>query len=349
MSIVPHRFWTAIVAVVAAASTLAQTPAPVESSHEVPTGSRVKPNAEVVRRSRYEPIGLSLHGPFERGRIPVIFIHGLWANPRSWARMIESLEADPALGSRCQFWTFGYSTGDPIPYSASLLRRDLDEVRRKLNPDDSDEAFDRMVLVGHSMGGLLTKMMVQDSGTHLWQVISDRPVDDLAGDPADRDLLRRLLIFKPRPEVRRVVFISTPHHGSRLDQGGLTFLGSRLIRLPDPLRQSHSRLIARNPTNFFKPLFREGLPTSVHELEWQSPFLMGLDAVGKPQAVKFHSIIADRRDPPRPGGSDGLVPYESAHLDGTASEFLVSSGHLCQDNPAVIREIRRILLEHSGG
>ena len=335
-----------IVVVVAATSVSAQNPARVESSREVPGRSPTKLDADVARLFRYEPTGLSLLRPYERGKIPVVFIHGLWANPWSWSRMIESLEADPALRDRCQFWTFGYSTGDPIPYSASLLRRDLDEVRRKFDPDGSDRAFDRMVIVGHSMGGLLTKMMVQESGTRLWQVISDRPVDELAGDPADRDLFRRALIFKPRPEVRRVVFINTPHRGSRLDQGGLEHLGSRLVRLPDPLRASYSRLMARNGPDFFKPYFRKGLPTSVDELEWQSPFLMGLDAVKLAPTIEAHSIIADRRDPPRAGGTDGLVPYESAHLDGTASEFLVSSGHLCQDNPAVIREIRRILVEH---
>ena len=233
----------------------------------------------IAGRFRFEPTGLSLLHPYRRGKIPVVFIHGLWANPRSWSRMIESLDADPAIRDRFQFWTFGYSTGEPIPYSASLLRRDLDAAHRKFDPDGADREFDRMVVVGHSMGGLLAKMMVQDSGTRLWQVISDRPVDELAGDPADRDLLRRVLIFKPRPEVRRVVFIATPHRGSRLDQGGLEHLGSRLVRLDDPLRASYSRLIARNRPDFFKPFFREGLPTSIDDLEWQSPLLMGLDTV----------------------------------------------------------------------
>ena len=188
--------------------------------------------------------------------------------------MIESLEADPALRDRYQFWTFGYSTGDPIPYSAALLRRDLDEVRRKFDPDGTDAAFDRMVLVGHSMGGLLAKMMVQDSGTRLWRLVSDRPFDELAGEPDDRELFRRALIFEPRPEVRRVVFIATPHRGSRVDRGGLEHLGSRLVRLPDPLRASYERLMARNGPDFFTERFRKGLPTSIDELEWRSPILM---------------------------------------------------------------------------
>ena len=338
----------AIVALIAATSAWAQSPSGVESdsSRGAPSRSPAKLDADIAGLFRYEPTGLSLLRPYERGKIPVIFIHGLWSNPWSWSRMIESLEADAALRDRYQLWTFGYSTGDPIPYSAWLLRRDLEEVRRKFAPHGSDGAFDRMVIVGHSMGGLLTKMMVQESRTRLWQLISDRPVDELAGDPDDCDLFRRALIFKPLSEVRRVVFIATPHRGSRVDQGRLGHLGSRLVRLPDPLRASYGRLMARNGPDFFKERFRKGLPTSVDELEWQAPILMGLDELGLAPAIQAHSIIADLRDPPRAGGSDGLVPYESAHLDGMASELLVSSGHLCQDRPAVIREVRRILVEH---
>jgi pimeloyl-ACP methyl ester carboxylesterase len=337
---------TAIVALIATTSVWCQIPSRVEPSHEASGRLSSRPDTDVAGLFRFEPTGLSLIGSYQRGKAPVVFIHGLWANPWSWSRMIESLEADSALRDRYQFWTFGYSTGDPIPYSAALLRRDLEEVRRKFDPDGSDEAFDRMVVVGHSMGGLLTKMMVQDSGTRLWRLISDRPFDELAGDPDDLDLFRRALIFKPRREVRRVVFIATPHRGSRVDQGGLGHLGSRLVRLPDPLRASYSRLIARNGPDFFKERFRRSLPTSVDELEWQSPILIRLNEFALAPTVKAHSIIADRRDPPRVGGSDGLVPFDSAHLDGVASELLVSSGHLCQESPAVIREVRRILGEH---
>ena len=189
----------------------------------------------------YEQTGLSLLRPYERGKVPVVLIHGLWLNPCSWNRMIEALEADPTIAGRYQFWTFGYSTGDPIPYSASLLRRDLDEARRELDPERSDPALDRMVLVGHSMGGLLAKLMAVDSSDRLWRVISDRPVAELMGDQDDVAMFRSALCFGARPDVRRVIFIATPHRGSRFDQGSIRRIGTRLVRVPDPLRAAHRR------------------------------------------------------------------------------------------------------------
>jgi pimeloyl-ACP methyl ester carboxylesterase len=334
--------WLALVLFAITTTSWGQAASRVEPSR--PAQTKARPGVGALLR--FEPTGLSLLTPYERGKIPVVLIHGLWSSPWSWARMVEVLESDVALRDRYQFWTFGYSTGDPLPYSASLLRHDLDEVRRKFDPDHTDPGFDRMVVVGHSMGGLLTKMMVQDSGTRLWRLLSNRPAEQLVGEQEDRDLFRHALIFKPRPEVRRVIFIATPHRGSRIDQGGLERLGSRLVRHHDPLRMSYARLIARNEADFFTQRFREGFPTSIDELEWESPLLTGLHELGLAPEVKAHSVIADHRDPPRPGGSDGLVPYESAHLENVTTESLISSGHLCQEHPAVIREVGRILVEH---
>lgn len=295
-----------------------------------------------------ETTGLHLLRPYRRGRIPVVFVHGLWSSPTSWSYMIDVLGSEAGLLDRYQFWTFGYSTGNPILYSASLLRRDLEAARRTFDPGGSDAAFDRMVVVGHSMGGLLAKMMVQDSGPRLWQLASNRPVDELAGDPEDLDLLRRTHFFKPRAEVHRMIFIATPHRGSRINRAWLKHLNSRLVPLQEPLRVSYGRLLARNGPAFFKDRLREGRPTSLDDLEWDSPMLACLGQLGLPTTVEAHSIIADRREPPGPGGGDGLVSYESAHLNGLRSELIVSAGHFCQDDPAVIREVRRILVEGGG-
>jgi pimeloyl-ACP methyl ester carboxylesterase len=335
-----------IILLVAVTSVRPQSPTEAGPPPVPPGMAPAKLDLDVAGLFRYEPTGLSLLEPYRRGRIPVVFIHGLWSNPASWSTMVQSLEADEALRDHYQFWTFGYSTGDPIPYSAHLLRRDLDQVRQKNDPERNDAAFDRMVVVGHSMGGLLAKMMIQDSGLRMWRLVSNRPVDELAGEPEDCELFRRALIFKPRPEIRRVVFIATPHRGSRVDRGRLEHIGSRLVRLPEPLRETYGRLLSRNGPEFFTERVRKGLPTSIDELEWGSPILTGLWELKLAGDVKAHSIIAVRRDPPAAGGNDGLVPYESAHLDGVVSESLVTAGHLCQHNPAVIREVRRILVEH---
>jgi pimeloyl-ACP methyl ester carboxylesterase len=305
------------------------------------------PSASMTELLRYEPTGLSFLGPYDRDKVPVVFIHGLWVAPASWHRMIASLEADPAIRGRYQFWTFGYSTGDPIPYSAHLLRGNLEEARRKFNPDGSNAAFDRMVLVGHSMGGLIAKMMAIDPGEGLWRVVSDRPFGELLGEKEDIDLFRDGLLFAARPEVRRVIFIATPHRGSHFDRGPIQHVGARLVRIPDPLRTAHHRLVTRNGPAFFRDHFRKSIPSSIDELEWGSPILTGLSGVSTAPAVKVHSIIAVRPDSPPAGRTDGLVSFDSAHVPGVASEKVVSTGHLCQDHPEVIAEVMRILAEHS--
>jgi pimeloyl-ACP methyl ester carboxylesterase len=296
---------------------------------------------------RYEPTGLSLLHPYERGKVPVVLVHGLWASPWSWHRMIEALQADPAMKGGYQFWTYGYSTGDPLPYSAHLFRRDLDEVRQKLDHGKSDPAFDRMVVIGHSMGGLLAKMIAVESGDRLWHVVSDRPFAELTGQEDDLKTLRSAFFFGAHPAVRRVVYIATPHRGSRFDEGSIHGLGTRLIRLRDPLRATHDRLVAHNPPSFFREHFRKGLPTSIDELEWGSPILTGLAELSHPAALNVHSIIAVRPDSPPEHRTDGLVAYESAHIAGVVSEKIVPGGHLCQDHSEVITEVRRILAEHT--
>jgi pimeloyl-ACP methyl ester carboxylesterase len=261
--------------------------------------------------------------------------------------MIAALESDPAIAGRFQFWTFGYSTGDPIPYSAHLLRANLGDARRKLDPDRSDTAFDRMVIVGHSMGGLLSKMMATDPGDRLWRVVSDHPFGDLAGERGDIDLFRDGLLFGARPEVRRVIFIATPHQGSRLDRGAIQHVGTRLVRVADPLRAAHDRLVARNGAAFFRPHFGRSIPSSIDELESGSPMLTGLYELPIKPGVKAHSIIAVRPGTPPEGRTDGLVGYASAHVEGVLSEKVVAAGHLCQDHPEVIGEVLRILAEHA--
>jgi pimeloyl-ACP methyl ester carboxylesterase len=291
---------------------------------------------------------LETRRPYERGKVPVVLIHGLWGSPRNWDRMIEDLEAAPAIRARFQFWSFRYASGDSIPYSAHVLRQSLRRARRVLDPEGTDAAFDRMVVLGHSLGGILAKMMAQSGGPKLWQTVSARPIEQIIGPTEECQLLQQAFFYKPVPEVRRVIFIATPHRGSPLASGRLRELGTQLCWRPNRFRQANDVLLSHNEPDMSAPGFRGQLATSADELAPGHPLLSRLCDLGIDSSVRSHSIIADLRDPPSPDGTDGIVPYSSSHLDGVASESLVHGLHICLNHPAVIEEVGRILMEHSG-
>jgi hypothetical protein len=260
--------------------------------------------------------------------------------------MIEDLEADPALRTRFQFWTVRYTSGNSIPYSAHLLRQSLRHARRVLDPDCTDAAFDRMVVVGHSLGGILAKMMVQSGGSRLWQSVCARPIDQVIGPPEERQLLWQAFFYKPVPEVRPVIFIATPHRGSPLARDPLRELSTQLCWRPNRFRQAREVLLSHNELNICADGTRGQLATSVGELAPGHPLLLRLCNLGVDSSVRSHSVIADLRDPPEADGTDGMVPYSSSHLDGVVSELLVHGLHICLNHPAVIEEVGRILIEH---
>ncbi len=296
---------------------------------------------------RFQPLGLSTVRPHVAGKVPVVFVHGLWGSPGNWAGIIGALEADPLLSERYQWLTFGYTGGSSITYSAHQLRRELQSLRDRLDPDHDDDAWDRTILIGHSMGGLLCKMMAQDSGSKLWELMARRSFETLAGPMDARDLLRWELVYKPVAGVRRLIFVATPHRGSRLVCGAVKDIGNRLVAPPERLRQARAALVASNDPDAFTPLFLSGLATSLDQLAWDSPLLLAIDRLPIDRDVKRHSIIADQVRLPGTDKGDGLVPYASAHHAGATSELIVNAGHLCLDNPEVIAEMARILKEHA--
>ncbi|MGL5095890.1 MAG: esterase/lipase family protein, partial [Planctomycetia bacterium] len=289
--------------------------------------------------------GLYMLHPYDKGKIPVVMVHGLWSSPLTWMHAFNDLQADPVLRSRYQFWFLFYPTGNPIPLSAALLRSSLAQARWAFDPDGADPALDQMVLVGHSMGGLLSKMMLQSSGDELWKIVANRPIDELNADEREIDRLRRLYFFEPQPYVGRVIFLATPHQGSPLANRLIGRLGAFFIRLPQGIVKARNELARDNP-DFFTQRYKR-LPTSIDNLSPNDPILQTVARLPLDGAVPLHSIIANRPGaPPPPNGSDGVVKYPSAHLDQAESEVVVPAGHVCNNHPLAILEMRRILLEH---
>lgn len=289
--------------------------------------------------------GLQFLEPYEQGKIPVVLIHGFWSSPLFAMPMFNDLRGDPELRKSFQFWFFSYPTGTPMLHSAQLLRRSLRDARRQLDPQGSDAALDNIVLVGHSMGGLLAKTMTQDSGTHLWDLVSKMPLDRLKVSDATRAMLGDVFFFERVASVRRVVFIATPHRGSAVSTRPIARLASTLITMPTTLVELQRTVVAGDP-QAFKPMRTQSIPTSIDNLSPDSPIIRALDELPIPSDVPHHSIIGDIGTRPNER-TDGIVEYASAHLDSAASELIIPAGHrTCHSHPLAVLEVRRILLEH---
>ena len=293
------------------------------------------------------PTGLYFPKPYNPAQIPVIFVHGTASSPVWWAEMTNTLTADPVLRRHCQFGFYLYDSGKALSFSAHQFRETLTRIVAELDPESRNKALQNMVIIGHSQGGLLTKLTAVDTGDRIVRGVTGKGLEELDLTPEQRELIKKTAVFESLPFVDRVVFISTPHRGSFLAAGWVRNLVRRLVSLPvDIVKQtvplSKAMAAAEVPEEW---RFGENL-TSIDSMSPKNPSLLALAEIPLAPGIKGHSIIAVQGEGDPTKGDDGVVKYNSAHVDYVESEFIVQSGHSCQGHPLTIEEVRRILLLH---
>lgn len=289
--------------------------------------------------------------PYQAGRIPVVLVHGTGSSPVWWAEMVNTLRNDPLIRSRFQFWFYEYTSNLPILASAADLRDVLTGMEKQLDPEHKDPAMQQMIVIGHSQGGLLTRMTAIESGDKLWKSISDVPFEELKVEPGFKDALRRVLFFKPLPFVKRTVFISTPHRGSFLTQDWVRNLTRNVVGFPARVIVNSSEKFQQliSQLKLSDDLKSEGMPTAVDGMSPKNPVMQAALTIPLASDVTGNSIIPVLPEMDIKTGNDGVVEYSSAHLDGVESEFIVRTGHSAQGHPLAIEEVRRILIKHCRG
>jgi pimeloyl-ACP methyl ester carboxylesterase len=284
--------------------------------------------------------------PHQRGRIPIVYVHGTASSPARWAEMVNVLDNDPRINQKYEPWFFAYNSSSPIAYSSYLLRSALIKAVNTIDPAGTDTDLRRMVVIGHSQGGLLTKMTAVNSGDRFWREISKKPFDEVRLDDEDRETLRQVLFVDPLPFVARVVFLCTPHRGSYLAasdwvRGTIT----RLVSLPMRVTKLTTSVITMNPD--LASLSSIQRTNAVDNMTPGNRFVKTLAEIPVDPRVPANSIIAvDPAFDPYEDGNDGVVEYKSAHIEGVESEKVVRTFHSSQAFPEAIEEFRRILLHH---
>ncbi len=288
-----------------------------------------------------EKTGLYFLEPYDPSRIPIVFVHGLISTPFTWVKTINGLQQDPEIRKRYQPWVFGYATGNPILYSALQLREELSKVD-KLYPNHLP-----YVVVGHSMGGMLTHAQVTTVTRSMWE--NDKNTRSAAksifANNSSDSLIVRALTYRANPRIKRVVFICTPHRGSDMASGGLGSLGISLIRLPFQLLSTMKNALTSAELVQLTGSAKR-FPNSISGLKPTNPAFYVVNE--STMSVPYHSIIGDRGKGDCPNCTDGVVPYWSSHLDGAKSELIVPGPHGSAELPQTIAELDRILRLHLG-
>jgi len=288
--------------------------------------------------------GLYMLHPYQPGKIPVVLVNGLMGKPETWVPMFNALSANEMLRRRYQFWYFMYPTGNPVLYSAAVLRDGLHKAQRIFDPDGTDPAFNQMVIVGHSMGGLVTRLQVTNSGDTLWNALENQPFDSIKAPESSRELIKSVFFFESLPFVKRVVFMATPHRGSALADRWFSEMFSADLKLPEQIRLTTEDYLM--PGGMASKPGGDHVPTAVDSLSPENPVLIALEKLPIAPGIVYDSIIPNRKAAGQTGGTDGIVPYASAHLDGAATETIIKSGHGCTRNPDAIYEVSRRLFLH---
>lgn len=315
------------------------------------TEGLINPNDYQAKR------GLYMLEPYDPDRIPVLMVHGLWSSPMTWMDMFNDLRSFPEVRERYQFWFYLYPTGQPFWTSATHLRADLREMREVFDPSHRDKNMDQMVLVGHSMGGLVSRMQTIDSGDEFWKIVSDHPaqspqeaVAQIRGSNEDVHKLVSTLYFKPSESVRRVITIGTPHRGSEFANDVTRWLARKIIKLPQMAVTTGHRLAEENP-QLFKHTQLLTVANAIDSLAPESPIFPVMMHAKRAPNVKYHNIIGELKEPSflqrKIGPGDGVVNIDSAVMDDVESELRVDAPHTTiHMNGTTIYEVRRILMAH---
>jgi hypothetical protein len=277
-------------------------------------------------------------------KIPVVFVHGLISDPNDWRFLHNVLLADPKIRERYQFWAFCYPTSMAVPWSSTLFRRELARAHQRMNGGGRNPKLSQMILIGHSMGGLLSRLQISQSGDEIYHQYFKKPFDHLRLSASERAMIKDMFYFSPNPDIHEVIFVCVPHQGSELATNWIGRIGRAIARLPLTVLKTTSNILTLNADAIATDVsVTPG--TSIDSLSPGGKFARTLKEMPMSPRVVKYSIIGNRgKDGPLDKSSDGVVPYWSSHLDGVA-ETIIPSTHSGPEHPACAVKVRELLTQ----
>lgn len=310
-------------------------------------------NAELAENK----LGIYSVTPLQTNKQPLLMIHGLNSSPLIWYELTMAVLQDEELKQRYQIWHAFYPSGPPPFYNSMRLRKKLDELQAMLKARGGSNQLDEIVVVGHSMGGVISKTMVQTTDYLLWDLsFTERP-EQLGYAKQELDNIKDIFIFDARPYIDKVVFIDTPHGGSETSESVVAKVASWFINLPKNFTLLMSNFILKLGADKITLPMREylndgGGPHSVQVLSPRHPLLQGLNKLEYQRPV--YSIVGSdgplscQDEKSCSQISDGVVPFFSAHQSKAVQEIIVPSNHNSYQSPPALEFLLQVLRQPAG-
>lgn len=300
----------------------------------------------IDREERLTMPHLYMLEPYNPNKKVIVLVHGLASSPEAWIALTNDIMGDSILREHYQVWQVFYSTNMPILESRFQLYALLKQAFGALNPNDP--ADKDAVLIGHSMGGIISRLLVSnaDISQSALSMMSPYQQAKLKKHPIVSERLK----IQPITNFDRAVFMSSPNRGTDFADLWFTRAARKIIKLPGAFLGAVTDTITNQDidakdilTRIDKGLIQNG-PS---DLSHKSKFMALTEDINPPKGFVFHSIIGNKTNSKDPDVmTDGIVPYKSAHLDGATSEVIIKGGHSIQETPEAVLELRRILRQH---
>jgi len=281
--------------------------------------------------------------PYNPNKKVVVLVHGLASSPEAWIRLTNDVMGDPVLREHYQVWQVFYSTNMPILESRFQIYA---IIQQSFNLVDSKAPAKKdAVLVGHSMGGIIARLLVSDADLTpaAMKLLPNRRVQQFKNDP----LFKSRLDIQPIPNFSRAIFLAAPHRGTEFADRWFTLAARKVIRLPGAFLGALTDVIQSSDPDlqeFIKDVDNGLIQNGPSDLSKNSNFTRLTKNVVPYKGMKFHSIMGNATKSDDINIiTDDVVPYTSAHLDGALSEKIIKGGHSIQETPEAVLELRRIL------
>ncbi|WP_445117039.1 esterase/lipase family protein [Acinetobacter sp. WZC-1] len=284
--------------------------------------------------------------PYNPQKKVIVLIHGLASSPEAWIRLTNDVMGDPVLRDHYQVWQIFYSTNMPILESRFQINTIINQTFNSL--DQNSSSVRDAVLIGHSMGGIIARLLVSDA--NLTQPAIKMMKNHQISQFQKNQVLMERLQINSVPNFSRAIFIASPHRGTDFADRWFTLAARRIIKLPGAFLGALADAVDDKDMdirNLLKDAGQGLVQNGPSDLSHNSKFTHLTENIMPKNGMVYHSImgnITNSHDPKVM--TDGIVPYTSSHLDGAVSEKIIKGGHSIQETPEAVLELRRILRLH---